>query len=117
MNNLYEKIHHGDRKTIVRKYEAGTELSTQTTPPQTIVLKADVALKVTQEYNAYSRTWHDVKIYLDDMVETVTKHLPRPEPTSMPGPLCDHVAAFSTDGPCPVCFPVARTRRPWWRFW
>jgi hypothetical protein len=119
-NNLYEKISHGDRKTIVRKYESGTVLSTTTTPPQTIVLKANVALKVTQEYNAYMRTWHDITIHLDNMVETLTERLPPPEPTSIPG-RCDHIAAMATDGPCPVCFPRAEVRedrkKPWWRFW
>lgn len=119
---LYEKLSHGNRQTIVRKYKAGTELSTTPTPgspPQTIVLKADVAMKVTQEYNSYARKWHDVAIHLNDMVETLTEQLPRPEPTSMPGPGCDHVAAMATDGPCPVCFPRAQTNsnKPWWRFW
>jgi hypothetical protein len=109
VSNLYEKISHGDRQTIVRKYKAGTELSTMAQPPQTIILKADVALKVTQEYNSYSRTWRDVKVYLDDMVETsvVSESMPRPEPTAMPGPGCDHVAAMTTNGPCPICFPRA----------
>ena len=107
MSDLYEKISHKDRKTIVREYEAGTELSLNTVPPQTIKLKADAALKVTQEYNAYSRTWHDVTIHLKDMVETATARLPRPEPTSMPGPI---------EMPVPK-LPRAEVRRPWWKFW
>lgn len=85
MSDLYKKISHSDRQTIVRKYEAGTTLSTGTSPPQTIVLTVDVAAKVTQEYDAYKLQWNDVSIHLDGMVETLPQQAyRRPPPTSMP---------------------------------
>ena len=68
MTQLYDKITHGDRKTIVRKYKKGTKL---TVPgPDTIILKANVALKVTQEYDANHQMWIDVIIHTQGMVET-----------------------------------------------
>lgn len=67
MPHLYEKISQGDRRTVVRKYRKGTQM---TVPgPATIVLKADVALKVTQEYDATLRTWVDVHVDFTSMVE------------------------------------------------
>lgn len=68
MSQLYEKITHGDRRTIARKYKRGTQL---TVPgPATITLKANVVLKVTQEYDVNHRMWLDVIIHTQSMVET-----------------------------------------------
>lgn len=65
--NLYERITHGDRRTIVRKYKKGDEIKLE---QSTVVIKADAAAKVTQQYSATLRTWQDVHVYLNDMVET-----------------------------------------------
>jgi len=115
MSQLYTRISHGDRQTIVRKYKAGTMLTVQSDPPQTILLKVDCAAKVTQEYDAYKLAWNDIKIYLDDMVETVTDRMPKPEPTRMPIP-------DAYQPPPPTDMPGSledreAPRRPWWRFW
>lgn len=68
MSQLYEKITHGDRRTIVRRYKRGTRLMAP--GPATLVLKANVALKVTQEYDANHLAWLDVIVHTESMVET-----------------------------------------------
>ena len=83
MTQLYDKITHGDRRTIVRKYKKGTKL---TVPgPATIILKANVALKVTQEYDANHLMWMDVIIHVQGMVETNAP--PRPVEDEKQAPL------------------------------
>ncbi len=113
---LYDKHNHGDRRTIVRKFWKGKELYVENS---TIVLKTNVAMKVTEQYDATARRWQEVQYDLSTMVE-ITDHETfnnRPPPTSVPGG-CDHIAAIATSGPCPVCFPRAQTRsKPWWVFW
>lgn len=104
MSQLYEKISHGDRQTIVKKFPKGKELYFD---GSTIVLKTNAALKVTQEYDASARLWKDVKYDLASMVEIPEGELyNRPPPTSMPG-------AGEPREP----LPRAEVNRSWWRFW
>lgn len=81
---LYEKVMHGDRRTVVKKYRKGEVLQGPGQPGSSAyVVKADIAMKVTEEFNAHFGKWYDKIYHLDEAVETDL----RPEPTTMPGPL------------------------------
>lgn len=100
--HLYEKHSNGDRRTVVKKYSKGHELRLT---ESTIILKTDVALKVTEEYNVVSRRWNEVSYDLSTMVEIPDGEAyrdSRPPPTEMPG-----------GGE----LPRAEVRVPWWKRW
>lgn len=86
---LYDKFTDGDRRTVVRKVKKGTELHVP--GPATIVIKADVVLKVTQQYFASSRMWIDIIFHTKDMVETVVEFVKDEEQAPAPKPDPEHV--------------------------
>lgn len=119
--HLFEKHNHGDQRTVAKKFHKGKELHFD---GSTVILKTNVAMKVTEQYNSVTRTWQEIKYDLVTAVEITDQDLyERPPPTAMPGRLdpesCDHIAAIATNGPCPICFPraTAKNQKPWWRFW
>lgn len=80
MAALYDSFKNGDLRTIVKRFNKGDELRMVS---GVIVLKANVKMKVTEEYNASLNVWMPKKYFLNDMVE-VTYEDDRPPPTSMP---------------------------------
>lgn len=115
---LFEKHTHGDLRTVAKKYPKGKELRFD---GSTVVLKTNVAMKVTEQYNATTRLWQEFKYDLTTAVEITDEEMwasTRPPPTSIPGPpekSCDHIVAMVTNGPCPICFPkVQQISGGWW---
>jgi hypothetical protein len=82
VTKLYEKFTHGDRRTVVKKYKAGTAISSGTTA---LVLKKHCAVKITQECMVSTGLvkWVDVEWDLDNAVE-LSEDPSLPEPTSIP---------------------------------
>lgn len=78
---LYEKIKHGDRRTVVHHLNKGQTISIE---DGVIVLKANVKLKAVEEFRG--RTWVLITYDFTSMVEVEEARDDRPPPIRMPIP-------------------------------